>query len=142
MSNRSVGNAFEKKVRGIMEGLGLEVDQARPTLKMLAPGKFVSTPNDFFGCIDLMAFSYSRDRVFMVQTTTGSPYPRRKKITQRRWPMHLFTVMVIERSKEKKQEWIVHFLREAADLSQGWEKKTYDSKSEEHMKDLFGMYQP
>lgn len=67
MNNREKGKAFEKKIMLYLQAHGFTVDQARPTLKWVGPGKCFSSPCDFFGAADLVAVHPGRLFTLFIQ---------------------------------------------------------------------------
>lgn len=55
MSSRTKGRAAENQFKKILDGWGYKaIEQARPTIKHVGPGRFFSSQNDFFGLFDLI----------------------------------------------------------------------------------------
>ena len=102
MSNKSRGNAFELKIKKILEGYGFEVDKARAAFIFTAPGKGFSTPNDFFGCADLMGIHPEKSYTLFIQCTLGDRGARRKKLEAVPWNLAHQRVQLWSRSTKKR----------------------------------------
>jgi len=107
MSNKSIGKAFEKKVRGIMEAEGWQVETANPKLQFIGPGRMISKAHDFFGCIDLIGVHPKAPYTVFVQCTTGAAAPRRKKMEAIKWNYDGHRVVLIKRMPNKR-DWTVY----------------------------------
>lgn len=78
-ATRAAGNRFELRVKHFLESIGWTADKARQAAKFLGPGRIVGTPNDFFGCIDIMAVHPEKTYTLLVQTTLDSGIGRKKR---------------------------------------------------------------
>lgn len=86
MTSRQKGKNFETKIRKFLESLGYTVDVARPTIKYCGPGKIFSGPNDFWGCIDLIAFHPNKAYTLCVQAHAGdNASTKRKDVEKLPW---------------------------------------------------------
>ena len=86
MTNRQRGKAFEAKIKKYLQSIGFIVDVARPTIKYCGPGKIFSGPNDFWGCIDLIAFHPGKAYTLMIQAHAGdNASTKRKDVEKLPW---------------------------------------------------------
>ena len=95
MTSRQKGKAFETKIRKYLESVGYTVDVARPTIKYCGPGKIFSGPNDFWGCIDLIAFHPNKAYTLCVQAHAGdNASTKRKDVEKLPWNTNAQCVQV------------------------------------------------
>ena len=86
MSTRSKGRLAENQMIKILINWGYKpeaIEQARPTLKMIGKGRFISSQNDFFGLFDILAKDKSRNTTTYIQvkhTKSGTITEVRPKI--------------------------------------------------------------
>lgn len=104
MSNRSKGNAFEVRVKKYLEAKGFTVDKARAIQKQIFTPRgrfFVSSPNDFLGCADLLAVSKAKHYTLFVQccasSQTGNVTARKKKLEAVPWNLQVQKVQLWQR---------------------------------------------
>ena len=97
MSARSKGAAFEARIRDYLKSLGFVVDRARAIVRPVGPGKWVSSPNDFFGCIDLMAVRADRAYTLFIQATTSNPTAKLPELQSMPWNFQVQKVQVWSR---------------------------------------------
>ena len=109
MSNVSIGLAFEKKVQAFLEGRGFTVMRTWKKLSMFPKkekGRTVwislTKRQDFFGCIDLIAFRAKTQATLFFQCTTGKGAPRRHKIEAMDWNIAAQHVFMIRRKPNKR----------------------------------------
>lgn len=131
MSNKSVGKAFEKKVRMLMENAGWIVEQANPKLAFIGPGKVISKAHDFFGCIDLIGIRGGSPWTIFLQATTGDAGVRRKKMEQVPWCLEAHVVVLVKRMPNKRH-WKIYRL-----TTQGWSEVITDSRKLETIEAFF-----
>ena len=94
MSNRSRGLAFEKKIQEYLSGIGFTIDRARAAVKFIGPGRAISSPNDFFGCADLIGVHQQKPYTLFLQCTKGDTVSRRKKCEAVKWNLDAQKVQV------------------------------------------------
>lgn len=108
-STRAQGAAWERRCKEYLESLGFKVDKARATLRVIGPGRFCSTANDFFGCIDLLAISPSKDYTLFIQCTTakdtGTRAHKRREIELVPWNFKVHRVQLWTKNHELRS-WV------------------------------------
>jgi len=86
VNSKTKGNNFENRIKKYLESLGYTVDKARAALKFAGPGKYFSSPNDFWGVADLIAFRKDRAYTLIVQAHAGHDVgPRQRKLEALPW---------------------------------------------------------
>ena len=97
---RAKGKRFETEVRAWLEAGGFTCDQARASLKMIGPGRFISSSNDFFGCTDLIAVHPFYEKTVFIQCHAGDdPYSRMHKMDAVSWNTRAQQVLVFQRKR-------------------------------------------
>ena len=86
MTNRQAGKVYEAKCRKFMESIGWTVDTARAAVRWIAPGKAISSANDFFGCGDLLCIHKDKPFLVVIQCTHSKSIAiRRNKMEAVAW---------------------------------------------------------
>ena len=78
MGNREKGKRFEDRIKKYLESCGWTVDKARAAVRFVGPGRAVSSPNDFFGCADLIGVHQDKPYTLMIQCHAGKSATQRK----------------------------------------------------------------
>ena len=95
MSNAAAGKRFESKIKEYLESLGFKVDKARAALHFIGPGKFFSSPCDFFGAADLIAVHKEKPYTLFIQAHRGTSLkPRREKLEAVPWNLQVQKVQL------------------------------------------------
>ena len=88
-NNTRKGSAYEDAIRKYLESLGYTVDKARATRKQLFGPRgpirdkkgnpvYVSSRNDFFGCVDLIALHPQKSYTLFIQATKDRGVSRKQ----------------------------------------------------------------
>lgn len=96
MTSRQKGKAFETKIRKYLESVGFTVDVARPTIKYCGPGKIFSGPNDFWGCLDLIAVHPEKAFTLGIQAScdVGNVAAKKKKCEAIPWNIMVQNIQI------------------------------------------------
>lgn len=130
MSSRTIGNAFEKKIKGLFEDRGFVVERANPKLQAIGPGKFRSVSHDFFGCIDLICIHPYKLPTWFVQCTTGQASERRRKIEEISWNHGGHMVQLWKRMPNKRDIKIYTYsIKSLKDPRMIWRDEIYNVKA-------------
>lgn len=153
MSDRTIGNAFEKKIiEQILEPAGYRCEKAKPAIIWIPEkkkGKTVYTYSygapkpklrpitmqvDFFKCIDIIAIHPGKPYTLFIQATTGGDtarYERQKKILEcKHFCQAAHRVQLWQRDGMNKQTIHIFCLGVTKEGDPIWYKKTWELKKE------------
>lgn len=100
MSTRAAGQRFELRCKKYLESVGFTVDKARAALRSFGPGKYFSSPCDFFGCADLIAVHPDKPYTLFVQCYASpghGPGNKLKELGAVKWNLKAQNVQLWQR---------------------------------------------
>lgn len=86
-SARAKGRAFERLVGTWLRAHFWVVDdEPRGKVRAIGPGRFISSPVDLFGCIDIVAMHQTRGIWFIQATSGGDVAAKKREVAALPWP--------------------------------------------------------